>query len=205
MFHSDGKLMRLMNWITRFIYLQILWILFSLLGLVVGGLFPSTFTMFGISRKWMREHTDFPLFRTFLEMFRESFFKANMLGWGMSLFAFSIYFYYRWFNELTGILPTVLIGILVVLGFSFLVISLFIIPVYAHFNVSLLNVIKHAALIAISHPLHAVAMAIILVVFWYIMIYWPIVFLFIGVSFLAYALMGIANAAFNNIERKLER
>lgn len=203
LFNSDGKLMSVMNWITRFIYLQILWVLFSLAGLLVGGLFPSTFTMFGMARKWMREHTDYPVFKTFLQMYKDSFVKTNLLGWGMVLFSFSIYFYFNWITTLNGTISILLIVILSALGLVFLIMSFFIIPVYVHFDVGLLNVIKHALIIAISHPLHILFMAITLIVFWYFMLFLPIIFLFVGISLLAYILMVIANAAFVNVERKL--
>lgn len=202
MFNPDGRLMGVLNWITRLLYLQMLWVLFSIIGLVIGGFFPATFTMFAIARKWIRENTDFPLFKTFLQMYKESLIKANILGWFMGLFAFSLYYYYAWFSELTGAIPLVFIGMLIVMGFAFLIVSLFIIPVYAHYDVGLLTVFKYAATTAISHPLHALSMIVTIVAFWYLMLALPIIFMFIGVSLLVCILMVIANAAFVNIERK---
>lgn len=204
MFSVDGKVMETMNWITRFLYLQLLWVLFSLIGFVVGGLFPATFTLFGVSRKLMREHTDFPLFATYLEMFRQSFFKTNLLGYGMLLFSYSLYFYYTIFSQSPGMIGTVGAVVIAVMTFVFIAIALFVMPVYAHFDVGLIGVLKNAALTAISHPFHVIGMMLILVVFWLFFSFLPIIFIFCGVSLLVYILMMIANRAFINIELKLE-
>lgn len=203
MFRPDGIIMGVLNWITRLLYVQLVWALFVVIGLGIGGIFPATFTLFGINRKWIREHTDFPVFSTFWKMYKESFVKTNLIGWLMALFAFSIYFYYTWFLGIPGILTTVGLGVLLVLGFIFLIVSMFVMPVYAHYEVVFLNVFKNAAVTAISHPLHAVGMLIMIIIHIYIFTYLPIIFLFFGVSTLVFILMYISYAAFQNIERKL--
>ena len=46
MFQTGGymeKLNTIMEWIMRFFVLQLIWILFCLVGLVIGGIFPATF------------------------------------------------------------------------------------------------------------------------------------------------------------------
>src|SRR5699024_647800 len=115
MLNYDGKLVSIMSWITRFFYIQLLWIGFSLFGLVIGGLFPATFTLFDISRKLNREGVNFPSFQTYLKMFRGMFIKANILGWFMVLFAFSLYFYYSWFIDEDTRFATLFLGVIFVL------------------------------------------------------------------------------------------
>lgn len=203
MFSYDGKLMESLTWITRLLYLQLLWIGFSLVGLIVGGLFPATFTLFGVSRKLMRENPDIPLFKTFLEMFKQSFFKANILGYFMFLFAYSLYFYYVWFSQIPGTFSTIGLVILGIMTFLFIAVGLFIMPVYAHFDVGLIGVVKHAALTAISHPFYVIGMMVVLIVAWFLFAFLPALFFVIGTSTSVYLLMFIANMAFNNIERKL--
>lgn len=203
MFNIDGKLMHVMNWITRLLYLQIIWVVFCLIGLLIGGIFPATFTMFGISRKWIREDTEFPVFTTFKQMYKESFLKANILGWWIVLLGFSLYYYYNLISSFTGMISIILISLLITIVLLFLVTSLFIIPVYVHFDVRFLMVIRHAVTIAISHPLHVLFMLVTVITFYYLMLLVPGVFILIGISSFTLVLMIIANLAFNNIERKL--
>ncbi len=195
--------MDVMNWITRLLYLQFLWGAFSLLGIVVGGVFPATFTMFGISRKWIREGTGFPVFTTFKKMYKESFFKANILGWWIVLLGFSLYYYFNLTNNFAGALSIISIAILITLSLLYAVTSLFIIPVYVHFDVRLLQVIRHAVAIAVMHPLHVVGLLTTIISFYYLMLLVPGVFILMGISSFAIVFMLIANMAFTNIERKL--
>lgn len=205
LFKLDGVLMRVLSAITRFIHLQLIWILFTIIGLVIGGIFPATFAMFALTRKWIREHTDDPIFKIFKNFYKESFVKANFFGWFMTLLSFSIYFYFNWFSELTGGMSVVLNAFLLFLAIIFLIVALFLIPVYVHFDIDVLNVFKFSLTTALSYPLHTVAMIIILIVFWYLLMFLPIIFLFIGFSVLAFILMTIANAAFERIDRKLNK
>lgn len=203
MFKMDGPVMQVMNWITRLLYLQLLWVVFCLLGVVVGGVFPATFTMFGISRKWIREGTEFLVFPTFKKMYKESFFQANILGWWIVLLGFSLYYYFNLTSNFAGVLAIISIAILITLSILTIVTSLFIIPVYVHFDVRLLQVIRHAVAIAVTHPLHVIGLLTMVIVFYYLFLLVPGVFIFLGISSFAIAFMLIANMAFTNIERKI--
>lgn len=194
--------MGFMNWVTRFLYLQVAWVLFTLLGLVVGGIFPATFSMFGITRKWIREDKDLPIFRTFKEMFKQSFWQANILGWFFVLLGYSLYFYFDWLYDLEGMLATILLGALIVFGVISLFISIYIIPVYVHFDVGFLGVIKHATIMAVSYPFHALGVLIIILVSWYFFIFFTIVFFFIGISLTVFFIMVLINFAFRSIEKR---
>ena len=76
----SGALYRIMVWITRLAYLHLLWILFTLAGAVIFGLFPSTTAMFAIVRDWLNGKTDRNLFSIFWIYFKAEFWKSNRLG-----------------------------------------------------------------------------------------------------------------------------
>jgi len=204
MLNYDGKLVSIMSWITRFFYIQLLWIGFSLFGLVIGGLFPATFTLFGISRKWIREGANFPIFQTYLKMFKGMFIKANILGWFMVLFAFSLYFYYSWFIDEDTLFATLFLGVIFVLLILYLFIVLFLIPVFVHFDVSVLNVIKYAFITSISKPLYVIGMLFILIVNWFFWQFLTIIFLCIGISSMIFMLMLMAHTAFVSMAEEAE-
>src|SRR5699024_6009992 len=55
------------TWVFNVAYLNLLWILFSIIGLVFFGLFPVTAAMFAIVRKWViLDVRDFYIFTIFL-------------------------------------------------------------------------------------------------------------------------------------------
>ncbi|WP_210471326.1 YesL family protein [Sporosarcina sp. 6E9] len=191
--------MRFGEWLAKLLHVQVIWILFCLIGLFIGGIFPATFTMFSIIRKWIMKQDDFPVFKTFLKTYKESFFKTNLLGYGMILLGSSIYYYIKLFSSIS----IVLVVVSLLFGLVFLMTSLFIIPVYVHFDISLPEVIKHAGVIAVSHPLHILLMVVSLIGFWYFLFLVPAIVPFVGFSFISYILMFIANSAFTSIERKV--
>lgn len=61
-----------------FAYLQMLWLIFSLAGLVVFGVFPATYALLSV---WKQESlTSKQTFQIFCEVFRRSFFVMNGAG-----------------------------------------------------------------------------------------------------------------------------
>src|SRR5699024_1657289 len=80
------------NWLFKFIYLHTLWIIFSILGLGVFGIFPATASVFTVARKWLEEGEDVPIFQTFFHSYKSIFFQASGLGYMMT--ALGLFFAY---------------------------------------------------------------------------------------------------------------
>src|SRR5690625_6342583 len=58
-----GGFYTLANWIMRLAYVNILWIAFSLVGIIILGFFPATIGMFTVIRKWIQGDGDIPIFK----------------------------------------------------------------------------------------------------------------------------------------------
>lgn len=192
-----------MEWIARFVYLQFLWAVFSVAGLIGFGFFPATFTMFAITRKWIRGDTDLSLFKTFKEMFRRDFLKTNAIGWMTAAAGFILYFYLRQFQSLTGTLSIVLFFLALILCLIFIMTLFFLAPVYAQYELSVLQSVKIAAMMALSHPLHVISMGFTIYCFILFMQKIPGLLPFFSFSYLVFALMWIANLAFMRKEKAL--
>lgn len=69
-------------WIARLAYLNLLWLLFTLAGLVVFGFFPAAAAGYQITRDWVQtpQTRDRPLFRRFAALFRANLIPANIAG-----------------------------------------------------------------------------------------------------------------------------
>lgn len=205
MFQAGGymeKLNTIMEWVTRFFVLQLIWILFCLVGLVIGGIFPATITMFSICRKWITKQKEFPIFRTFWELYRANFLKSNFLGLFITLTGGSLYYYVQLFKGLEGTIGSILFIAIWIATILYLMTVLFIIPVYVHFDIKLSGVAKYALVIAIAYPFHVISMAAVIAGFSMVVILVPGLFPFFSFSLLAFALMWLANSAFISLEKK---
>ncbi|KAA0550187.1 DUF624 domain-containing protein [Bacillus sp. BGMRC 2118] len=85
------SLYRACEWIMKFAYLNILWVVFSLVGLLVLGLFPSTTAMLAVCRKWIMKQPDIPIFKTFWETYKKDWIISNIIGAVLIVSSYFIY------------------------------------------------------------------------------------------------------------------
>lgn len=156
-FVTNG-LYRFCEWVMRLAYLNVLWVSFSIAGLVVFGIMPATAATFSVTRKWVTGNTDIPIFRTFWKAYKKEFLRINIIGCILSVIAAVFYFDFVILGVFQGqmsIMKLIFMSLLFVYG----VIVLFIFPVYAHYNIPLLHTFKYALIIGFSRPLHTLGMA----------------------------------------------
>lgn len=156
----SGKVYDICQWISRLAYINLLWIIFTAMGLFIAGLFPSTVAMVTIIRKWLQKETDIPVLDTYWQTFKQEFRKANKLG--AVVFAFTVFIYIDWriIASIQGSINVVLIGILAGGIFLFFLTLLYLFPVYVHYELKLFQYFKVAFLLACTHPLHTLSMII---------------------------------------------
>jgi uncharacterized membrane protein YesL len=70
-------LMFIMEWLWRLLYVNAIWLLFSL---PIFTIFPATAAMFGVMDRLVREEQDEPDFKVFFREFKRLFFKSYPLG-----------------------------------------------------------------------------------------------------------------------------
>ena len=90
-------------------------------------------------------------------------------------------------------------------GILYLMTVLLMIPVYVHFDIKLINVVKYALIIAISNPFHILSMAALIIGFSMVMILIPALIPFFSFSVLAFGLMWMAKSAFTRMEQKVSK
>src|SRR5699024_679089 len=92
---SNGwhRLYTISNWIFNIAFINILWIIFTILGLGIFGLFPATAAMFAVARKWIiLGERDFNVLPMFWKFYRQDFFKLN--GFALLFYAFGFFLYF---------------------------------------------------------------------------------------------------------------
>lgn len=194
-----GKLHVICQWISRLAYVNLLWMAFSLIGLILLGTSPATVALFTVVRKWLLGETNFPVFALFWKTYRAEFMKANSLGFIILGAAAILYFDWRLINAVQGSLNSILTGCLIGVLFLFLVVLVYVFPVYVHFDYNVFQYLKTAFLLGITYPIYTFAMCLVLFCALSISFFFTgvgLVFLGSGIS---YALMSLSNSVFSKI------
>lgn len=198
-------LYNILEWITRFAYINIVWIFFTLLGGVIFGLIPSTNALFAVIRQWLKGQSDIPVLKSFWNYYKSDFLKSNRLG--IFIYLFTIIFGYNIIflqlnmdNLITWTYAPLLAGMLL-----FLLILFYVFPAFVHYDVKVTKVIKNALLTMLVSPIHTLLMIICLVSFYLIVSVIPALFFIFGASFYAFITMWIALHAFHKIQEKQGR
>ncbi|MEH7549842.1 MULTISPECIES: YesL family protein [Bacillaceae] len=185
------------EWILRFAYVNILWILFTIFGLVVFGFFPSTIAMFAVVRKWILKQHDIPVFKSFWITYKKEFVKANLLGLVICSLGFLTYSNITIVEATT--VPTFKLLYIpnTIVIFIFLLTSLYIFPVFSHFDVHLGEGIKNAFILMVVNPIPTLCMATLTGFLGFIYLKLPGLLPFFSGSLTSYILMWIRNYVFN--------
>ncbi|WP_026692545.1 YesL family protein [Peribacillus kribbensis] len=198
---SMNGLFALTEWITRFAYVNLLWIGFSIIGLVLLGFFPATAAMFTVIRKWMMGERDIPVYKTFLGAYKGEFLRSNGLGFilvlASGLIMADLYFMKN-NTQIASIfhIPLYLFMIAVILT------SLYAFPVFVHYNVKSFQIIKNAFFIMLINPIHNIIMLLGLTAIYFIVKTLPGLLFFFGGSIAASIIMSSCYLAFQRVESK---
>lgn len=147
-----GGLLRVCDWISKLAYLNLLWLGFTVLGFVIFGFAPATVAMFTILRKWIMGESYLSIFSLFWSVYKSEFKKANIL-WSCLLVSV-LFMYVDWvlIHSMQGILHYMLLIFFVIAFIFILMITMYIFPVYVHFEGSVLHYFKSAILLGASFP-----------------------------------------------------
>lgn len=135
--------------LLKIIYLNFLWLFFSAIGIFAFGLFPATIALFTITRQFLLD-IDKPITRTFWEVYKTEWVRGN--GYAVIsyiivlILAIDFYAIYMFDSLSILLIPTFIIAF-IIFGTLF-----FFFPVYVHFDLAFLPMIKQAFLFTITSP-----------------------------------------------------
>ncbi|MGE7605863.1 YesL family protein [Peribacillus frigoritolerans] len=191
---------KLCNWITHFAYLNLLWIIFTLLGGVILGIIPSTVAMFAIARKTAMGEADISVSGTFWRTYRAEFFRANSLALIITVIGFFWYFDLYFFRQFEGAFYTILNYLMILIGMVYFMLLLYIFPVFVHYDLKIYQYLTHALKIGFLRPTTIGFMFIGSLSTYYFFIYLPGLIPIFGISFFVYFNMWVAYKSFENFE-----
>ena len=147
-------------WITRFAYVNILWIAFTILGLGLFGLMPATVAMFAVVRKWNLGEQDIAIFPLFWKTYRQEFVKANGLGFLLAAIGYLLTIEFQILGTQTSLIYQMVQFSVVVILILFVMVVAYFFPIYVHFNLKSMDYIKWPFIIGIIHPILTVVLLV---------------------------------------------
>ncbi|TWT25384.1 YesL family protein [Planomicrobium sp. CPCC 101110] len=197
---ASSFIYNILEWITRFAYLNLLWLLFTLAGGIVFGFFPSTTAMFAVSREWLRGNTDKPLFSTFWDYYRTDFWKSNRLGLFVTviiaLIALDI-FYIQGSSELSTWTYAPLFAFMLL----FILFLFYLFPSFVHYDIKVRSVFKNSFFLMLVNPINNVLILLTIVPLFFLMSLVPALAVIFGGSAYAFITMWFALHAFNKTHK----
>ncbi|MFT9846401.1 YesL family protein [Aneurinibacillus sp. REN35] len=183
-----GGVYRACEWIAFLAYVNVLWLLFSLLGCILFGFMPATAAMFFCIRKYRFETKDFPVWATFWQVFRREYRSAQKVGGILGALGGGLFLIHgyvlpalagEWAGHLYvyGMEAGIVLCIVLALQYLF--------PMLAHVEMGMGAYFKNAALLFLIRPLHALGTACGLLLIGSILLRYPSLFPFYGGSIAA--------------------
>src|SRR5699024_4071285 len=198
---KNSFLMDTFQWITNLFYLNILWFIGCLSGLVIAGIGPATISLFETLKELSWRDNKVPLTRTFFKIYKEQWLIINK--WMIVLYGVTIFFWidYRLiilFNFNTLIFKTVYpLFILLVCIVTITIIYFF--AFYTNFNLPVLKKLDNSLLLAFSSPIRSLLIILFLVVHYIIILRWPFILIFFMVSLPAFIIILILKKVYFKI------
>lgn len=198
----SSTIYQILEWITRFAYLQLLWICFTLAGGILLGILPATIAMYAIMRCWLRGETEIAIFKSFWKYYKNDFLKSNQLGvFLMIIFALigiDLYYIHETSNTILSWTSAPLFAFIIL----FLLFVFYLFPAFVHYDLRNFSLMKNAFLIMLIHPLHSLLMILCLASLLVIMRVLPALAFIFGASSFAFITMWLSLHAFNRMQKK---
>lgn len=194
-----SKIYNILDWITKFAYVNLLWVIFTLIGGIILGFYPATVALFAVVRDWLRGKVDLPVFKTFWKYYRIDFLKSNLLGLFLNILLLLIaldIFYINLNEQLTWTYIPLFAFMLIAALFLF-----YIFPSFVHFDLKITLLIKNTFLIMIISPIYSFLMIICLVSVYFIMYSIPALFFIFGTATYAFITTWLSLHAFEKIQQ----
>ncbi|GAB2557546.1 YesL family protein [Gracilibacillus alcaliphilus] len=185
------------EWLFKIILLNIYWFVFSLAGLFLFGLFPATAALFATIRQELKSETDVKLFQTYWHSYKQEFLKANLLGYLIGGSAGLLLINLQILGQLEGSFIHSLFMIMTYILLAVIaLISVYILPIYVHYQFSLIGYIKYSAVMVLGKPLQTILLLLLIAATCYFYYSFPGFIPVIGTSLLAYIIMRTAYRSF---------
>ena len=191
------------NWLAKMMYLHLLWCIFTIAGLGVFGIMPATTALVTVLHKRFQKNVEFPIFKTFVTVYKAQFFKAN--GLGLLLVAIGIFLFQDLKIAKEAIHSFYLYFFLIFICFLYFITVLHFFIIYARYELTFIGYYKQSFAMAIARPFETISMIICMILVYYLFSSMPGLLFFIGSSLTAYPIVYFGYRACVLVEEKQDR
>lgn len=195
-----SSLDRFLKVILQMAWLNFLWFLFTLLGLVVVGIFPATTAAISVARKWIREGGIDSTFLTFNETYREEFKKSNFIGFNLVFIIILLIINYYALLEFGEQIPIFIIFAYYFVVFIFSVLLVWLFPLLSHYDTKVIYYFKNALLIGLTRIPTTISIIASVFLILYVSLKLPSLFLFFTISLVALSVAFLTGRVFEEID-----
>ncbi|MFP3123330.1 YesL family protein [Ectobacillus funiculus] len=199
------SILRISDWILKLAYLNALFIAFSFLGCLIGGVFPATTAMLTVIRKWLMGDTEIPVFSTFWVSYKKDFLRSNLLGYILTFIGFTLFMYYLLLNQTVSEVAVWLRYPLVIITIIYIVFLLYVFPVFVHYEIKIPQILKTTFLIMSVSPLSTIMLIAAGIILYFTMSNFPGLIPLFGGSLIGFIVMWSSYLAFSHLKRKEEK
>ncbi len=199
-----GGVNNVLEWITRLVLLNILWIFFSLLGFIVLGFFPATVSMFAVVRRWAMGEMDISITKVFWRSYKKEFIKSNILGAVILLVGTVLVIDYHFLQQASPQIQNLLSVPFLIISILFVCVLFYIFPMYVHYDLKILQVFKNSFFIMIMRPFSTIMIFVSSVGLAILLSFGPPLLLVCSGNIFALVMTKPAINAFNAISKKSE-
>lgn len=191
--------------LLKYVYLNLVALLFTFAGIIIFGLFPALVATFHIIREWQIGNEHVPIWKTFIKIYKKAFVKSNLAGWGLGIVTIILFINLNIAEVISHpFIRMTYYPILTVL-ILFSATCLLIIPMYLHYQMKFRHIIKNAFLFLFIKPLYSLLLLSVIFIYFYLMKLVPGLILFIGITLFAWVVIWISLKIFDAAESIVER
>ncbi|MDQ0253198.1 putative membrane protein YesL [Evansella vedderi] len=187
------------SWLMNLAFYNILWFLFTIVGLGIFGWGPATAALFAVIRKKLTTDKEFSAFKEFLSFYKKSFIQANIFGLLLIIGASSIFYSINTLLHLEQGMKIFLGTIFFMTLILFTIVAIFIFPVYSHYNTTFQNYIRYSLMIGLANLHYGLYIIILLSLGVFLINIFPGLLLFYSVSIPAFLIMQISLKIFDSL------
>ncbi|WP_078544590.1 YesL family protein [Litchfieldia alkalitelluris] len=200
-----GAVNNVLEWISRLALLNLLWIFFSFLGLIVFGLFPATVAMFSVVRRWAMGEMEISITKVFWKSYKKEFAKSNLLGGIISSVGLVLVIDFLFLKQASPQIQHFLFVPFLIILILFICTLFYVFPMYVHYEMKLLDVLKNSFIVMIMRPLSTIMMFVCGVGLMILLSFAPPLLIICSGNVFALLMTKPAMNAFNHINRKYEK
>jgi len=197
---TEGLFYKIFDWIATVAILNVLWLLLTILGGVLFGWAPATVAVLAVWRQKARNTETMPIAKAMWQEYRTNFLTANGLGLILMLSGASLIFYSFTLVQWEGIFMLIFWMIFLMVAIIYIIVLVFIFPVYTHYKIKFWDYFKYAFAIGISHLHYVVMMVASIAVILWASGFFPAVFVAFTFSLVAMFITRMSLIVFDKIE-----